>query len=105
MARHANPNRREIRPAGMPCPRCAHPIIIDPMLLLSAAPIQCGACQLELKVNVEESAATLNALKTYMDTFEKIEAGLADAADMAPIEPRAPRGRRRRERSRIRGSA
>ena len=69
--------RQSIRPAGMPCPQCNQPIIIDPMFLLSSAPIECASCGLELRVNMEQSGETLMALKTYMDKFAEIERGYA----------------------------
>lgn len=57
---------------GLPCPVCTTPIVVDPMLLLSTAAIECPACGLELKMNVEKSAGTLNALSSYMQAFGRL---------------------------------
>ena len=98
-----------LKAPGLPCPVCNTPIVVDPMLLLSAAPIGCAACGLELKMNVEESASTLNALGAYMNTFQEAQTNFANKVDgmVGSNEPtsrtrsrspgrRAPRRRARR---------
>lgn len=81
---------------GLPCPECNTPIVVDPMLLLSAAPISCAACGLELTLNVEKSAATLNALGSYMNTFNAVQTNFASKVDgmTSPAPAARTRGRR-----------
>ena len=61
-----------LKVSGLPCPSCKTPIVIDPMVLLSAASIECAACGLELKINTEKSAGSLNALRAYMAGFSRV---------------------------------
>ncbi len=55
---------------GLPCPECTTPIVVEPTVLLSAAPISCPGCGLELQVNVEQSKGALDALSNYMRDFD-----------------------------------
>lgn len=70
-----------LKAPGLPCPVCNTPIVVDPMLLLSAAPIQCAACGLELTLNTEKSASTLNALGAYMNNFNEVQSNFANKVD------------------------
>lgn len=81
---------------GMPCPDCNTPIVIDPMTLLAAVPIECPACGLELHVNTEKSADTLKALSNYMNEFENLQTDYQDKVGEMTGErgSRRPRGQR-----------
>jgi len=91
---------------GMPCPACSTPIVIDPMVLLAAVPIECPACGLELRVNAEKSADTLKALSAYMQEYEALQSNYQKTVGEMTGErkgggerrERAPRRRPRRSR-------
>lgn len=97
---------------GMPCPNCKAPIVIDAVVLLSAAPIECAACGLELKVNTEKSEDALNALSTYMNAFaltkehfenkvEDVTGAREERGIRKPRSGRAPSRRPRRGQSKL----
>jgi hypothetical protein len=88
---------------GMPCPSCSTPIVIDPMVLLAAVPIECPACGLELRVNTEKSAGTLKALSAYMQEYEALQSAYQKTVSEMTGERkgrkvRGERGPRRRPR-------
>lgn len=89
---------------GMPCPECDARIVIEPQLLLSAAPIRCPSCELTFQVNTEESADALHALQRYMKHFESLEKRLARTVEEANpdsgLKGARPSGRRSRKRAR-----
>lgn len=92
---------------GMPCPECETRIVIDPRVLLSAAPIACPGCGLRFEVDTEESAEALSALQRYMDRFEELEERISDVLEetaggrrrLRGRPPRRMRGPRRKPRS------
>lgn len=88
----ADPGIRTMNVPGFPCPECAQPIVVDALLLLSAAPITCPACSLELHVNAEESAGALAALHGYMAEFGDIVDRYVDEPE--PRRARQPRAAR-----------
>lgn len=65
------------RPPGMPCPACRAPIVVDPQVLLSASAIHCESCGLELRINVEQSAAALDALRRHMHALSEVKAEIS----------------------------
>ena len=110
-ARRMGAGHGSSRGAGLPCPRCTTTIAVDPMLLLSAGPLECPSCGLVLRVDPEKSAAALDALHGYMRSLERATVGYERSVagvtgergdDVAPA--RKPRGRREpRRRSRRKG--
>lgn len=96
MSNDGNGSIRMSRVPGMPCPECGQGIAVDPMTLLAGQPVRCAACGLELHINMEESAETLQALGTYMRQLSDIEQELSK--NKAPDTSR--RTKRVRERSR-----
>lgn len=100
--------RSSLNVPGMPCPECEARIVIEPGLLLSAAPIRCPGCGLTMEVDTEESAEALQALQRYMKHFEALEERLERTVEEADTSsgPRGarPPGRRARRRSRRRSS-
>ena len=84
------------RPAGMPCPECQIPIIVDTAALLAAQPISCAGCGLVLQVDREKSADTLQALSRYMQRMGELQDQVAQAHPAPPADPRGRRAPRRR---------
>lgn len=98
MSNDGNGYIRMSRVPGMPCPECGQGIAVDPMTLLARQPVKCAACGLELHINMDESAETLQALGTYMQQLSDIEQGL----NKSEVPGTSRRTRRVRERPRRR---
>lgn len=96
------PRGHSLKVPGLSCPECSTPIVIDPLLLLSATPINCASCGLELVVNTEESAETLQALESYLAEFYSITETLATRMEGATGSTGGERCRRRGTRARPR---
>lgn len=88
------------RAPGFACPACGVPIVIDPAVLLSAAPLGCSACGLELRVDAEASAGALAALQRFMGEFSQIAQRVSPTIKKPTRRGRAPRPRRPRRRTR-----
>jgi hypothetical protein len=56
--------------AGFPCPGCKAPIRFPLQALLMQSSITCPQCGLELKIDLENSAATLEDLRRYINGME-----------------------------------
>jgi|GEM_PF-2688662 transcription elongation factor Elf1 len=69
------------RPPGLPCPDCNTLIEVDPISLLAAAPIICASCGLELRVNLEESAQTLDVLAENIEEITAVHSMMASKFD------------------------
>lgn len=48
---------------GFPCPRCGAQIYVELTTLLRNASLHCANCQLELQIDLDQSAAGLQALR------------------------------------------
>lgn len=85
------------QPGRIPCPDCGQPLALPIEAVLTARPIVCAGCGMELLVNREDSAAALKALGRWWDetaTARTVAEGAAGSAFDAPSPP----GRRRRSR-------
>lgn len=60
-AGHSNPQAAST--PGFPCPRCGATIYVELAALLKNAPLHCANCQLELQIDLDQSAAGLHALR------------------------------------------
>jgi transcription elongation factor Elf1 len=56
---------------GFPCPECSMPIVTSIENLLSGAPVVCGRCALELHVDRERSAASLELVENLRRAMER----------------------------------
>jgi DNA-directed RNA polymerase subunit RPC12/RpoP len=56
---------------GIQCPRCQHRIEVSIPVLLSGMPIYCQNCSLELTINREKSADSIDAMNKLHNNFEK----------------------------------
>ena len=78
-----NQNTPSDSAAGFPCPVCKTPIRFPLQALLMQSSITCPRCGLELKIDLENSAATLEDLRRYINGMEDarriLKAGLPDS--------------------------
>ena len=79
---------------GMPCPECSEPIRVDPYGLLAGAPIICASCGLELRVNLQESAETLEVLAAKLDSIAIFHSDLSETIDAVSSPSHTDRGGR-----------
>jgi hypothetical protein len=56
---------------GFPCPRCRNPIRFPYQDLLAQPAITCPHCGLELEIDLQRSAAALQALRRYANGLEE----------------------------------
>ena len=59
------------KPHGMACPECSHRIIVDISQLLLQGKIICPVCQLELILNQQKSAESIQVLQTFQNEFSE----------------------------------
>jgi uncharacterized Zn finger protein (UPF0148 family) len=91
-----------IRPQGMPCPECSMRIVIDIMQLLSTGSIVCPSCDLELKVDQQKSAESLDIVKQVQGNFDQAQTQFSEAQYGAETVTKRTRGRRTSSRRRSR---
>lgn len=58
---------------GLPCPQCGYRIQVTMPMLLSNRAIYCTGCGLELVIDREESAASLELLRKLQEGIEEAE--------------------------------
>ena len=63
MPTDGHPNPQAASMPGFPCPRCGAQILVELAALLKNAPLHCENCQLELQIDLDQSAAGLQALR------------------------------------------
>jgi len=91
---------------GIPCPECQTPIVVEAIKLLSGAAISCAACGLELRVDREKSANTINVLSDYMSTLNEMKSVPDEAlAPKGAVKPTRKPTRRARQPRKSRGRA
>ena len=87
------------RPGEIPCPSCSRPLPLPVEAVLSATPIVCGGCGLELTAERDASRDALDALGRWYDETAPARkaaavAGPAEAPHIREARRRARRPRR-----------
>ncbi|HET9598304.1 MAG TPA: hypothetical protein VFP65_22140 [Anaeromyxobacteraceae bacterium] len=71
LTRTAKP-RNVTDPPGMPCPRCGKPIRLSIEKLLTATPVYCSDCGLQLVLDRRASAEGLDAARALQNAMKDL---------------------------------